>query len=74
MIQCQGSQTGHQIKLDILEALKERAGYNNTWIVNWVTDGEAKLVNARDPAKKQNVKLNINHNNNCVDHTFELAK
>ena len=73
MIQCQGSQTRHQIKLDILEALKEQTGYDNTWIVNWVTDGEPKQVNAREPAKNQNVKLNMNHNSNCVDHTFELA-
>ena len=48
MIQCQGTQTGNQIKLDVLKALKDRAGYDDTWIVNWVGDGEAKQVNARN--------------------------
>ena len=41
--------------------------------MNWVGDRESKQVNARNPTKNMDVKLNINHTSNYVDHTFELV-
>ena len=68
------STISHCIKGSLnLKALKDRTGYGDKWIVNWVSDGEAKQVNAQNPAKNLNVKLNIDHTSNCVDHTFKLV-
>jgi hypothetical protein len=51
MLQCEESQTGKQIRTEVKGALKERAGYDESWLVNWVTDGESKQLNATDPTK-----------------------
>ena len=68
------STISHCIKGSLnLKELKDQTGYDDTWIVNWVGDGEAKQVNAQNPLKNLNFKLNINHISNSVDHTFELV-
>jgi len=73
MITCKGPQTGQQIREDVKQLLIEYAGWEENWIVNWVTDNEAKQVNARDPTKHQLVGMKTNWTGSCVDHTFELA-
>ena len=73
MLTCEESQTGNRIKQEVKEALIEYAGYEEEWIVNWKTDGEAKQLNASDPSKNTDVYMKINHRGKCVDHTFELA-
>jgi hypothetical protein len=50
MLKCEESQTGKQIRTDVKEALIKGAGYEEDWIVNWVTDGEAKQLSATDPS------------------------
>ena len=49
MIKCVVSQTGRQIRKDIKEVLSSKAGWQEKWKVNWVTDGESKQLNATDP-------------------------
>ena len=73
MIKCKGSQTGLQIRKDVKEALEDGAGMRNDWIVNWMTDGEAKQKSARNPTYHLDFSMNINFENNCVDHTLELG-
>ena len=73
MIKCEGSQTGLRIKKDVKLSLTERAGWESSWTVNWVTDNEAKQVNARAPDKHHEVEFEINYTGSCVDHTVELA-
>ena len=51
MIQCEGSQTGERIRQDVKKWLVQGAGWEPGWTVNWVTDNEAKQVNARMPGK-----------------------
>ena len=51
LIQCEGSQTGAKIREDVKKALICGAGWEEDWVVNWVTDNESKQVNARDPNK-----------------------
>ena len=60
MITCEGSQTGQQIREDVKKALKEDAGWEEDWSVNWVTDNESKQKNARDPNKHHGVGLKTN--------------
>ena len=73
MIKCEGSQTGLRIRKDVKLSLTERAGWESGWTVNWVTDNEAKQVNARAPDKHHEVEFEINYTGSCVDHTVELA-
>ena len=73
MIKCEGSQTGLRIRKDVKLSLTERAGWESSWTVNWVTDNEAKQVNARAPDKHHEVEFEINYTGSCVDHTVELA-
>ena len=73
MIKCKGSQTGLQICRDVKEALEDGAGMENDWIVNWMTDGESKQRSARNPTYHLDCPMNINFENNCVDHGLELA-
>ena len=72
MITCKGPQTGQQIREDVKQSLIEYAGWEENWMVNWVTDNEAKQVNARNPTKHQLVGMKTNWTGSCVDHTFEL--
>ena len=46
MITCEGPQTGQHIREDVKKALKEDAGWEEDWTVNWVTDNESKQKNA----------------------------
>ena len=73
MLTCDVSQTGHRIKEEVKEALVATAGYEEDWIINWKTDGEAKQLNATDPTKNTDIYMKINHRGKCVDHTLELA-
>ena len=73
MIQCEETQTGHNIRKDVKAALQSRAGWQPTWKVNWCTDNEPKQTNASDPSKHADVGLKVNHRGTCVDHTIELA-
>ena len=73
MIKCKGSQTGLQIRKDVKETLEVGAGMENDWVVNWMTDGEAKQKSARNPTYHLDFNMNINFENNCVDHTLELG-
>ena len=73
MLKCEESQTGKQIRTEVKEALIKGAGYEEDWIVNWVTDGEAKQLNATDPTKHPELGMKICHRNKCVDHTLELG-
>ena len=73
MIECEGSQTGERIRKDVKRWLVQGAGWQADWIVNWVTDNEAKQVNARMPGKHPVVGLPTTYTGGCVDHTAELA-
>ena len=73
MIECEGSQTGERIREDVKKWLVQSAGWQDNWTVNWVTDNEAKQVNARMPGKHAQVGLPTNYTGSCVDHTAELA-
>ena len=73
MIQCEGSQTGERIRQDVKKWLVQGAGWEPGWTVNWVTDNEAKQVNARMPGKHPGVGLPTTYTGGCVDHTAELA-
>ena len=73
MLNCVESQTGKQIRKEVKEALVERAGYEEDWKVNWVTDGESKQLNASNPNLHPEIGMKICHRNKCVDHTLELA-
>ena len=73
MLTCDVSQTGHRIKEEVKDALVATAGYEEDWIINWKTDGEAKQLNATDPTKNTDIYMKINHRGKCVDHTLELA-
>ena len=73
VIKCEGSQTGKVIKSDVKKVLKERAGWQEDWKVNWVTDNESKQKNASDPNNHPEVGMQTFHVRQCVDHTFELA-
>ena len=73
MLVCKEVQTGKQIKTEVKGALEEGAGYDDSWLVDWVTDGEAKQLNATDPSNHPEVKMKIAHRSKCVDHTLELG-
>ena len=71
LISCEGSQTGEVIRTDIKNEL-DKIGRDDSWLVDWVTDGEAKQVNARAPGKHPRVGLNTYLCGTCVDHTLHL--
>ena len=73
MLKCTESQSGKQIRTEVKNALIERAGYDESWKVNWVTDGEKKQLNATDPTKHSELNMKITHRGKCVDHTLELV-
>ena len=58
---CEVPQTGAQIRKDVKKALMEGAGWKEGVKINWVTDNEAKQINARNPAKHQAVGLPTFH-------------
>ena len=60
MITCEGPQTGQHIREDVKKALKEDAGWEEDWTVNWVTGKESKQKNAGDPNKHYGVGLKTN--------------
>ena len=59
LYKCKGSQSGLQIRKDVKNSLVEWAGWRPGWRVNWVTDGESKQLNARDPNKHADVGLQV---------------
>ena len=71
LISCDGSQTGEVIRTDVRNEL-DKIGRDDSWHVDWVTDGEAKQVNARAPGKHPRVGLNTYLCGTCVDHTLHL--
>lgn len=73
MIECEKPQTGLEIKIEVKDAIVERAGYQEDWRVLWVTDGEAKQLNATNPALHHHVDMKIIYRGKCVDHTIELV-
>ena len=73
LIPSHGSQTSLQIKQDICNLLKTELDLDGSWRINWVTDGAANVVKARNPISYPSVGLHISHHGSCVDHTFELA-
>lgn len=58
---CEVPQSGAQIRKDVKKALMEGAGWKEGVKVNWVTDNEAKQINARHPAKHQAIGLPTFH-------------
>ena len=56
VISCHGSQTGETIRSDVKREL-DVVGREEDWSIDWVTDGEAKQVNARAPGKHNRVGL-----------------
>ena len=73
VINCSESQTGLQIRKSVKEALEKALGLDNTWIVNWVTDGAANVTSARNPLNFQSIGMNIHFDGWCVDHILELC-
>ena len=74
LIICEESQTGANIRASVKAALEKWAGYDkDKMTVNWVTDNEAKQVNARNPNYHQDSGLLIHFEGGCVDHLIELA-
>lgn len=71
LISCEGSQTGEVIRTDVRNEL-DKIGRDESWLVDWVTDGEAKQVNARAPGKHPRVGLKTHLCGTCVDHTLHL--
>ena len=71
LISCEGSQTGEVIRSDVRNEL-DKIGRDESWLVDWVTDGEAKQVNARAPGKHPRVGLKTYLCGTCVDHTLHL--
>ena len=67
LISCDGSQTGEVIRTDV-----RKIGRDDSWHVDWVTDGESKQVNARAPGKHPRVGLKTYLCGTCVDHTLHL--
>ena len=50
VMKVEGSQTGEVIRGDVKREL-DKVGLDDDWLVNWMTDGEAKQVNARAPGE-----------------------
>ena len=74
LIICEESQTGAVIRASVKDSLVKWAGFDkDTMTVNWVTDNEAKQVNARNPNYHQDSGLPIHFEGGCVDHLLELA-
>ena len=74
LIICEESQTGANIRASVKESLEKWAGFEKEKMtVNWVTDNEAKQVNARNPNYHQDSGLPIHFEGGCVDHLIELA-
>ena len=67
-----GSQTGDVIRSDVKREL-DVVGRNDTWKVNWMTDGEKKQINARTPGKHPQIGLETYYTASCVDHTAHLC-
>ena len=67
------SQTSLQIKTDVFNLLKKELSLDSTWKINWVTDGESKVVKARCPTSYYQVGLYMNYDGTCGDHTLELV-
>jgi hypothetical protein len=63
VMKCDGSQTGDVIRQDVKNEL-DKVGRDDSWIVNWVTDGEAKQISARTPGKHPRVGLRTHHTGN----------
>ena len=73
LINCHESQTGRVIRESVKESLVQWAGFDaEKFIVSWVTDNEAKQVNARNPLYHSQVGLPIQYVGGCVDHLIEL--
>ena len=72
LIQCQGSQTGLQIRKDVKEALIKAIDFDSSMILNWVTDGASTEKSARRPGNHPSVGLNVNFDGTCADHTMDL--
>ena len=73
MIKSVGSQTGLQIRKDVKQALIDKAGFDETWKVCWVTDSAANEVNARKPGNHMGVGLYVHFDGSCVDHLLDLV-
>ena len=59
LYKCEGSQNGGQIRRDVKNSLVTWAGWKPDWRLSWVTDGESKQLNARDPNKHREVGLRV---------------
>ena len=59
LYKCKGSQSGAQIRRDVKNSLETWAGWKPDWRLSWVTDGESKQLNARDPNKHREVGLRV---------------
>ena len=74
LIICEESQTGAVIRASVKDSLEKWAGFEkDKMTVSWVTDNEAKQVNARNPNYHQDSGLLIHFEGGCVDHLIELA-
>ena len=56
LISCDGSLIGEVIRTDVRKAL-DKIGRDDSWNVDWVTDGESKQITASAPGKHLRVSL-----------------
>lgn len=72
VMKVEGSQTGETIRSDVKRELV-LMGWEEDWLLGWVTDNEAKQKSAREVGRHNNVGLRTCHTASCVDHTAHLA-
>ena len=56
MLDSNKSQIGKQIRIEVKASEKSQAGWEDDWKVIWVTDGEAKQLNATGPGNHEEVE------------------
>ena len=56
MLDSNKSQIGKHIRIEVKASEKSQAGWEDDWKVIWVTDGEAKQLNATKPGNHEEVE------------------
>ena len=56
MLDSRKSQIGKQIRIEVKASEKSQAGWEDDLKVIWVTDGEAKQLNATEPGNHEEVE------------------
>ena len=73
LIPAVGEQKSIVIKQDMKDFLSKTINLDGSWRINWVTDGAAPMVKARNPSSFPNIGLFVHWDGTCVDHTFNLV-